>query len=221
MKTHLADYGLLAVRTSTSDSKYKGITLFMLPLDLEGVIINKIDAISDENFYEVIIEQVELSKEHIIGEIDQGWEIINRALTLERTGLDYYIRSQKWLKIIIDNMNDVQKERYGERLSGLAFENTLVREYVFNILNNFDQGKNPRDSEGAIIKYYSSELANKVVRFGIEVFGTSAFRKGEDGIYSHYDDYLESIIREAPGLLLSAGTTEIMLETIVYNELIK
>ncbi|CAD5901769.1 putative Dehydrogenase [Carnobacterium maltaromaticum] len=219
MKTHLADYGLLAARTGNFDSKYRGITLFLLPLSSKGVKINVVDAVSDENFFEVFLDQVELSENNIIGQIDEGWTIINNALSLERTGLDYYIRAQKWLKFIMDALSTEKKHTHSQLLSQLALETRMAKEFTFDILDTLDKNLPISETQGAIAKYYSSELANKITIAGIKMLGKSSLEKGPFGIQNQAYDNFNSIAREAPGLLISAGASEIMLETITRNEL--
>lgn len=101
LKTQLADYGLCAVRTKKSQTNYDGITLFMVPLRAPGVQITPYWNMTDERFNEVVLDGVRVGAEEIIGQLHDGWRLINAALTIERTGMDYYARMRHWLNAIV------------------------------------------------------------------------------------------------------------------------
>ena len=81
----LADFGLLAARTNWNVSKHHGITLFWCPLKQPGVEIRPIRQITGESdFNEIFLDEVQVPRENVIGEIDKGWPILRAALAVER-----------------------------------------------------------------------------------------------------------------------------------------
>ncbi|WP_436937878.1 acyl-CoA dehydrogenase family protein [Staphylococcus xylosus] len=209
MKTHIAHYGLTAVKTSNTNNNYDNITLFMVPLNSDGVTINEIPSIGDESLYEVILENVKLDKTFIIGEINHGWNIINNALTLERTGIDYIIRAKRWIQLIEKKENISQYNLI--RLAKLKAKLSSTQKLSYYIIRKFDETNSIDESLTAMSKYYSSELAKEIINVGHSILGSNNLLKESE---TDYLGTFESAFREAPGITISAGTSEVLLESI-------
>ncbi|PEM23660.1 acyl-CoA dehydrogenase [Bacillus wiedmannii] len=212
MKTHLADYGLCAARTSKNISKYDGLTVFMMPLRQKGVTIKPIPSLSDESLFEVVLDGVQVYDHEIIGSKDDGWSVINRALTVERTGLDYYIRARRWFNLASHHM--VENLKYSENsyveFARLEFKLDCSRYLTYQILEQLECNGAIDESLAAISKWYASELACEIVWKAHSLIGLDAAVTNHKSLLGG----LEAAYREAPGLTLSAGTSEMMLESI-------
>lgn len=212
MKTHLANYALCAARTSEKLSKYDGLTVFMVDLDQPGVHINPISSLSDECLFEILLDGAIVNNEDIIGERDNGWTVINKALTIERTGLDYYIRAKKWFEISLEAFSAQEIKSLDSdfiKISRLGGKLDCARFLTFQILSQIQNDNLPDETITAISKWYSSELACEVMSEFHSILGTEMIV--DQGVYF---GGLEAAYREAPGLTLSAGTSEMMLENI-------
>ncbi len=75
---------LLLTRTNTDKPKHLGLTMFMVPLDAPGITIQAIHTIAGERTNVVFYEDVEVSDDCRIGEVDGGWRVMAYALSLER-----------------------------------------------------------------------------------------------------------------------------------------
>jgi len=85
---HFAEWYWLGTRTDPSN-KHHGITLMLVPLDQEGITINKIDTMGgvpmgDERTNEVFVDNVFVPDEYVVGEVNSGFQYISQALDLER-----------------------------------------------------------------------------------------------------------------------------------------
>ena len=80
---HFADWYWVGARTDP-DSKHKGITVFLIPMDHPGLTIRPIWTIGDERTNEVFFENVEVGADAVVGQVNQGWTYICEALDLER-----------------------------------------------------------------------------------------------------------------------------------------
>ncbi|KIN31508.1 Acyl-CoA dehydrogenase, long-chain specific, mitochondrial precursor [Bacillus subtilis] len=216
MKTHLTDYGLIAVRTSNKGSKYDGLTLFMVPLKNKNVTITPIPSLSDESLYEVVLDGVYVSSSDLIGDLDEGWTIINKALSVERTGLDYLVRAERWFDLVWNrelDENGISNENTLIELTRLGSKLDASKALTYKVIDEFDRLGAVDESLAAISKYYASELACDVVWKGHDLRGIGASLSEGHGYNPLYGS-LEAAYRETPGLTLSAGTSEMMLETI-------
>ncbi|GAB2485423.1 acyl-CoA dehydrogenase family protein [Jatrophihabitans fulvus] len=81
-----ADYGLLLARTDPEVAKQAGLTMFLVPMDAEGVEVRPIRQMSGaSSFNEVFLSGVKLGDDMRIGEIGDGWRVANATLGFERT----------------------------------------------------------------------------------------------------------------------------------------
>lgn len=216
LKTHLTDYGLFAARTAKKSSRYDGLTLFMVPLKQAGVSLHPIPSLSDESLFEVILDGVKVTDDDVIGEKEEGWAIINKALSVERTGLDYFVRAQRWFDLIWNREleeNGLTNETNLIELTRLSCKLDASRYLTYKTFDEIERLGSVDESLAAISKWYASELACEVVWAGHDLKGIQGCLSENHGYNSLYGS-LEAAYREVPGLTLSAGTSEMMLESI-------
>ncbi|GHH18634.1 acyl-CoA dehydrogenase family protein [Streptomyces rubradiris] len=106
MKSHLADFALCAARTSESDVKYHGITLFVVPLKTPGVVVGPLWNLSDERFGDITPAGVRVTRDDVVGDVDGGWEVINYVLGLERTGVEFEAKAARWCDVLLRHAAD-------------------------------------------------------------------------------------------------------------------
>lgn len=192
--TALADFGLVAARTSVEPTAYRGITLFLVPLDRPGIRIERLDSMADEDFADVRLDDVEVPASAVVGPVGGAWPLITEALALERTGIDYVAKARRWLDAA--GARD-QPAEYGRLRTHTAAADALAMRCV----DQLDTGRVDAVI-AAVTKLWCSETARSVAWWCAETVAPL------DG------GLLESAYREAPGLTLSAGTSEMMLELV-------
>ena len=78
-------YGLLLARTDPDVPKHKGLTMFIVPMDAEGVTIRGLRQISGEaEFNEVFFDDVKLPADAVVGGVGNGWGTALTTLMYER-----------------------------------------------------------------------------------------------------------------------------------------
>jgi alkylation response protein AidB-like acyl-CoA dehydrogenase len=85
---HDADFLLTFVRTDPDAPKHKGISVLIIPTDLEGVVRRPFaDLCGEDNkdFNEVFFADVVVPAENLVGPLNQGWRVANGSLGHERT----------------------------------------------------------------------------------------------------------------------------------------
>ena len=216
LKSDVTDVALAAARTSDEGSKYAGITLFLVDLDAEGVRATSIPSISDEHFHRVELHDVGVPGDAVVGEVGEGWPLLSKALAIERTGLDYLLRAERWLEAAIDG--GARGER-GEALAvavgryGAAVE--ASRALTWSVLEQLADDV-VDEARAAAAKHFSSELAQEIALWAPGVHGSAYAARA---LPSASRRVLESAFREAPGLTLSAGTSEMMLQIVAGSSL--
>ncbi|MHB8464001.1 MAG: acyl-CoA dehydrogenase family protein [Acidimicrobiales bacterium] len=80
-----ADYGVCLARTDWSAPKHRGLTWFRVPLHDERVTVRPIREINGSaEFCEEFLDDVVVTDEMRIGELNEGWPIANTMLAFER-----------------------------------------------------------------------------------------------------------------------------------------
>jgi len=89
--TSLAQYskwGILLARTDWDAPKHRGITYFVCPMDAPGIEIRPIiEMTGDHLFNEVFLDGVRIPGDHVIGEVNRGWDLAKVTLANERVSL--------------------------------------------------------------------------------------------------------------------------------------
>ncbi len=81
-----ADYGMLVARTDWDVPKHRGISFFFLPMRQDGIEIRPIKQITGEShFNEVFLDSARAPADHLLGELNGGWRVLQTALAYERS----------------------------------------------------------------------------------------------------------------------------------------
>jgi len=85
---HLSTWGILLARTSNEGAPQNGITYFICPMNAPGVTIRPVvDMTGDHAFNEVFLDDVRLSADALLGEVNEGWRLAKVTLGNERVSL--------------------------------------------------------------------------------------------------------------------------------------
>lgn len=196
--SHLADFALVAARVGElTANRYAGISLFVMNLDAEGVGIELLPTVQDEPFCRVRLRDVAVPREHLIGEEGMGWGLLDAALAVERTGIDHVARACVWLRPLAAELHASTADDDRLPVLGRLAMRTAVAALLSRHLATHDG--EARISLVATAKCLASQVARDVAQ--ATYIGT---RRAEPAT--------DSAMRDAPGLTLSAGTTEMMRE---------
>ena len=83
---HEASFVFLLTRTNWDAPKHKGLTMFLVPLDSEGIEIQPIETLGGERTNVTFYNGVRVPDTARVGAVDGGWEVMRVALTFERGG---------------------------------------------------------------------------------------------------------------------------------------
>src|SRR5438132_2862242 len=98
---HFAEWYWVGARTDP-ESKHQGITLFLVPLDHPGITINPIWTMGDERTNDVFFDDVWVSDDYVVGEVNRGFQYISEALDLERFTMFSLSPIQQRLDLLVE-----------------------------------------------------------------------------------------------------------------------
>ncbi|MQY12861.1 putative acyl-CoA dehydrogenase FadE17 [Streptomyces sp. RB5] len=210
-KTHLAGFALCAARTTPSDVGMHGITVFLVPLDSPGVRVSPLRAIGTDRFNRVELGGIRLTRDDVLGEADEGWQLIGEVLGLERTGVEFRAKARYWLDTALGSLTGDDAAAHADRLVALDAEVRAAGLLAWRCVNDLDAGS-PDALHSATAKYAAGETARAVALAAADLCGPDALLAADDP--DAPGDVLEAAVREAPGLTLASGTSEVMLTLI-------
>jgi len=216
--TNAGEAGLfLLFANARPEAGYKGITAFLVEREFPGFQVGKKEdklGIRASSTCELVLDNCRVPRQNVMGEIGQGYKIAMETLNegriaigaqmigLARAALDHavaYAKERKQFGKAIGEFQGVQFE-----LAKMATEVEAARLLVYNAARLKDAGL-PFQTEAAMAKYFSSEIAEKAASKAVEVHGGVGFTK----------DYpVEKLYRDAKIGRIYEGTSNIQLLTI-------
>lgn len=220
MKGQFCDFALCAARTSTGAVPYFGITLFLVPLKSMGVLLEPVWNITEERFDQVTLDGIWVGPENVLGEVDNGWQVLNQVLPLERTGIDNAAKAARTMAALLRHAAEtglLHDRAYGPRLVDADARVRAARLLAWRCVDNLLAGK-PDEVQSATAKWYTSEVAKEVASLASELIGLPALLDARDPA-AIADGVFDAAYREGPGLTLAAGTSEVMLYFVATSGL--
>lgn len=217
---HLAGHGLIAARTDPDAPRYKGITLFLVPMRDARVQVNPIWTMADEHFNEVVLDGVRVPRENMIGQLNGGWALLNQALAVERNGLVIAAEAARWLDLLAAYARDAGlggDPVVRQRVAALAGEVAAARLLAWRVVA-MQARREVDDVRSAMSKWYAGELCKRLTHAAGEIMGLA-------GTLDRFDPaaplggQLEAAHRWSPAWGIAAGTSEIMLYLIAQRAL--
>lgn len=196
---------------------YKGITAFIVEKDMPGFSIGKKEVklgIRASSTCEVILDDVKVPKENVIGEIGKGYKIAIETLNEGRIGI-----ASQMLGLAEGALEGAltyarQREQFGKQLrdfqgiqmqlAELATKIESAKLMVYNAARLKDAGQQ-FIKEAAMAKYWVSQVAEEVASRALEVYGGYGFIK---------EFPAEKFYRDAKIGKLYEGTSNMQLTTI-------
>ncbi|GAA5060394.1 acyl-CoA dehydrogenase family protein [Nocardia callitridis] len=85
---YAADYGLCLARTDWTVPKHSGLTMFLVPVQSEGLTLQRITQVDGSTeFCQEFFDDVVLPADSVVGEVNDGWKTATRQLFHERSAV--------------------------------------------------------------------------------------------------------------------------------------
>jgi len=103
----MAQWCFLLARTSRGERKQQGITVFLVPMDAPGIEVRPIPCmLGPHHLNEVFLDDVWVTEADVLGEVDEGWSVVQEVLAFERVGIARYARVERLLRWAPDVLGD-------------------------------------------------------------------------------------------------------------------
>ena len=181
-----ADYVWLAARTDPDVKKHKGISIFIVPTSSPGFRFAPVKTIGDASTNATFYEGVRVAPSALVGEVNQGWQLITTQLNYERVALcapggvvRVFEDVCRWARetTLVDGRRVIDQEWVQVNLArvraNLHFLE-LINWKVASALSN--GGVNPADASAT--KVFGTEFYCNAYRMLLEVMGPQGTIKG-------------------------------------------
>ncbi|MFC2060218.1 acyl-CoA dehydrogenase family protein [Chloroflexota bacterium] len=215
-----ADYLLCVARTNEMANAEGGITLFIVDAKSRGISYTALKTIANDKLYEVEFDQVRVPEENILGQVDQGWGVVQRIL--ERAAVGKCCEAVGGMEQVLEMTVDYAKERKQfDRPIG-SFQ--IIQHYCANMTTDVNGARVttcqaawmlseglPCAQEVAIAKAWMSEAYGRVITLAHQIHGAIGVtidhdlqfytKRGKAGELNFGDaDFCREIVAQQMGL---------------------
>jgi alkylation response protein AidB-like acyl-CoA dehydrogenase len=208
---HHSHYALTMCRTDPDEKdSHKALSQMILDLSSPGVTVQPIKVIDGEqHFCQIILDDVFVPDNMVIGTVGQGWQQVIAELSFERSGPERFLSTyplfSAWVKYVKQHPNPTDTEIIGK----LTAEAMALYHLSMHVAIAIDNGGAP-GTEAAIVKL----LGNK---FEADITETVRQRVDTEDFPESLRDLYEEAVLHRPAFALRGGTTEILRGLVSRN----
>ena len=178
---HVADLLIVAARTAGSAGERDGVTLFLVDPKTKGIERERTIMVDSHNAARIAFDDVEVNADHVLGEVDQGFALLEGVLNIgrgavasEMVGLseEVFGRTVNYLK---------ERKQFGKRIgefqalqhraAQLYIDIEITRAAVLKALQALDGDVETAASAVAVAKARAGTTATRAVQEGVQMHG--------------------------------------------------
>lgn len=217
---HEAHLVFLLARTNKVVPKHRGLTLFLVPMDTDGVEVQPVPTLGGERTNVTFYDEVRVPDSARVGEVDGGWDVMKVALAHERNPamlselVRLLERMERWATV---GARPIDDDLVAERLGRVAMEVEVGRVLADRMTWVMASGGLPI-SEGSLAKLYTSETFQASAADLLDLLGVDGLRDRHDP-KAPLDGWVEHAHRHSQVSTIYAGTSEIQRSIIAERHL--
>ncbi|MFI1239471.1 acyl-CoA dehydrogenase family protein [Nocardia salmonicida] len=224
-----ADYIWLAVRTDPTAKKHKGITMLIVPTDVDGFSWTPVHTMAGPDTSATYYQDVRVPVSSVVGPENGGWSLITNQLNHERVALTSagplslaVAQTVEWAKetTLSDGRRVIDQEWARLNLARVHAKVEYLKLLNWEIASRADLGGEaaPKPWDASACKVYGTELATETYRLLMEVVGPHAYLR-QDSPGAALLGRLERMHRAALILTFGGGTNEVQRDIIAMTAL--
>lgn len=219
-----ATHEWLVCRTDPDAPRHKGLSVLIVPIDSPGVRLQPIVTWGGIRTNAVFFDEVRVSADHLVGELNEGWRYVTTALDFERVaiGVTGGLRRlyDELLRLVDARVEDglplAARSDVRHTLAGLAADIELARLLNYRAAWMVDQGQVP-GAEASMTKVVTTELQARLAAAALDLAGADA--SVESPPDSPAVTLAQHLYRQAPYLRFGGGTNEVQRDIIAQRGL--
>jgi hypothetical protein len=220
------NYIYLLARTDLDAPKHRGISEFIVPMDLPGISrIPMIDITGTEAWNDVFFDNVRVPKKYMIGEKNQGFYHVLEQLAYERGGMERLMGNYPLFDALIKFAKETKYSRKAlsqdtmirHKLAQLQVEFEVGRLFMYKVAMVMDEGRAPT-VEASMSKAYATTFEQRLANTAMEILGPYGLLWAGSK-YAPFEGLAAHSYLGSKGYSLQAGSTEILKNIIATRGL--
>jgi alkylation response protein AidB-like acyl-CoA dehydrogenase len=167
---HFADWYWVGARTDPDAPKHHGISLFLVPMDHPGITVKPIWTMGDERTNEVYLDDVWVSDDYVVGELNKGFQYISEALDLERFTLFTFSPIAQRLELLTEYVRGARRDGaplkddavVRSQIASLHTEAEVARVLGLKFVSASSRGGAPPTAEASEYKLFTTEYSRRL-----------------------------------------------------------
>jgi alkylation response protein AidB-like acyl-CoA dehydrogenase len=176
---HFADWYWVGARTDPDAPKHHGISLFLVRMDDPGLTVQPIWTIGDERTNLVFFDNVWVSNDYLVGEVNKGFQYISEALDLERFTMFAFSPIQQRLEELVEYVRgEVRDGRplredpiVRQKIAQLVTQAEVARVLGLRFVDRSLKSSAPPTTEASAYKLYATELSKRLADAALDIAG--------------------------------------------------
>lgn len=204
---HLSHYMVTLCRTSVHEDRHHGLSQLVVDLAAPGVQVRPLEFLDgSHHFNEVVLEDVYVADENVLGDIGAGWEQVTSELAHERSGPDRFLTVMGPLVEFIRRASARGADsRAATAIGRITAQLWAVRQLGLAVARSIDEGGMP-SAEAALVKDLGTTLEQEIVETLREVAGVEL----DPGSADLFENLLAEAVSTGPAFTIRGGTTEVL-----------
>ncbi|HKO72620.1 MAG TPA: acyl-CoA dehydrogenase family protein [Bradyrhizobium sp.] len=178
---HTADLLIVAARSAGAAGEREGLTLFLVDPNSKGVETERTAMVDSHNAARIIFDNVELNADSVLGEVDQGYRLMEGVLNIGRGAVaaEMVGLSEEVFGRTVDYLKERKQfgKRIGEfqalqhRAAQLYIDIEITRAAVLKALQSLDADVESAGAAVAVAKARAGSTATLAVQEGVQMHG--------------------------------------------------
>ena len=211
---HIADYLLCVARTNQQAKAEDGITIFLVDARSPGISCTVLKTVANDKLCEVVFDQVRVPKQSILGQLDHGWNEVQRFV--ERAAVAKCCEMVGGMQQVLEMTVDYAKDRRQFDHPIGSFQ--IIQHYCADMVTDVDSSRLttyqaawmiseglPGTEQVAIAKAWTSKAYRRVVAQSHQIHAAIGFSMDND---------LQFYTRRAKGAEVTFGDADFYQEIV-------
>lgn len=203
---HRSQYMVALCRSDAGSARHAGLSQFIVDMKSPGVEVRPIlNTSGDHEFNEVVMDDVFVADDGLVGTQGNGWEQVTSELAFERSGPERYMSPFVTLRALAASTARYDADRFATLMARFV----ALRAMSISVAGMLDEGKLP-NLEAAFVKEIGARWEQDVADFVL----SSVQCEADPATGSTLQKLVSQTVLHAPSFSIRGGSREIMRNII-------
>ena len=203
---HRAHYMILFCKTASGEDRHGGTSQFLVDLATPGIEIRPVLMLTGEHlFNEVVLRDVHLPKDALLGAKGDGWQQVMGELSFERSGPERFLSSFAVYVELVRAVGPAPDARAAAAIGRIAARMVVLRRMSRSVAGMLEAAQDPA-LQAAIVKDLGAVLEQEITEVARLLVDVQPVPDSADGLSAA----LAYTSQHAPTFSIRGGTREIL-----------